>query len=601
MKSIRWRMTSLYLLIIAISLSGIGVYFIWRLEVFYMDNLQSHMLSETRVMTELFSTLQEEGTFEHKVDEVCRRLGRETGNRVTVVAADGEVLGDSHEEIQLMENHLDRPEIRDALNRGRSTTRRFSSTLERDMYYLALMIDEQNPAAGFVRLSVPLADINENISRMRIILASWVLLSLLLAALISLRFSRRLIRPLEEIGMVARAITSGDFEQKAQIQTDDELGVLGRTINRMGQTLKEKVQQISQEKNKLESVMSAMTSGVLLCDPHGRVNYINEAALATFGAENKQVVGFPLQTAIRNILLYENLQEVLKTGEMKSFELNLFFPETRVVQVNMVPIKENSQQEIMNVLAVFHDITGIRSLERMRSEFVANVSHELRTPLTTIKGYAETLLDEHNRTNPEVVERVLIIIDKEAGRLARLLKDLLNLSQIESSKAVMKKQKVNLYQVLKDAVSLFREQAADKSLAVELTPPDRQQPTITGDPDWLLQMFVDILDNAIKYTPAGGSILLKITRQSGQVVVSISDTGIGIPAKNLPYIFERFYRVDKARSRSVGGTGLGLAIVKHIADAHNGRVEVRSTVGEGTTFYVYLPLEYTGPAADENL
>ena len=595
MKSIRWRMTSLYLIIIAVSLSTIGGYFIWRLEVFYMDNLKRHLQNEVKIMVELFSALQEEDTFAENVNAVCERVGRETGNRVTFVAAGGEVLGDSHEDIDLMENHLHRPEIQDALDRGRGAGRRFSATMDKDMYYLALLMDETDPASGFVRISVPLAHINENIAQMRLILVSWVLLALILAALLSLRFSRRLIKPLDEIGMVARAITSGDFDQRVQVQTEDELGVLGRTINRMGQTLKEKVQQISQEKSKLESVMSSMTSGVILCDSGGRINYINEAAIETFGVEGKKVVGLPLQSAIRNFLLYEKLQEVLKTGEMKSFELNLFFPETRVVQVHMVPITGgiagDTGEEIISVLAVLHDITGIRSLERMRSEFVANVSHELRTPLTTIKGYAETLLEESNRTDPETVERILTIIDKEAGRLARLLKDLLNLSQIESSKAVMKKQKVDLYPVLEDAVSLLREQATEKTLHLEVEAPSRDLPTVTGDPDWLLQLFIDLLDNAIKYTPAGGRITLQITHQPGEVVVSITDTGIGIPAANLPYIFERFYRVDKARSRSVGGTGLGLAIVKHIVEAHNGRVEVQSTVGEGTTFHIHLPLE----------
>jgi len=587
-KSIRWRMTSLYLLIIALSLSTIGGYFIWRLEVFYMDNLRRHLLNEARLLVELFASLQEASSFAEKVDDVCRRMGQETGNRITFIAADGTVLGDSHEAIARMENHLQRPEIQDALDRGKGTTRRFSSTIDEDMFYLALRMEEGDPGAGFVRISVPLAHIKENISQMRLILLSWILLALVLAGMLSLRFSRRLIRPLEEIGMVARAITLGDFDQRVQVQTRDELGVLGETINRMGSTLKEKVQQISQEKSKLETVMSAMTSGVFLCDARGTVNYINVAAQDLFGVQSAKIVGLPLQVAIRNFLLYEKLQDVLQTGEMRSFELNLFYPETRVVQVHMVPIHDERGREIISVLAVMHDITGLRSLERMRSEFVANVSHELRTPLTTIKGYAETLLEEENRRDPETVVRILTVIDREAGRLARLLKDLLNLSQIESSKAVMKKQQVDLTQVLQEAVTLLQAQAREKSLEICLEALPDPRPTLNGDPDWLLQLFIDLLDNAIKYTPEGGAITVTLARQQGELVVAVADTGIGIPARHLSSIFERFYRVDKARSRSVGGTGLGLAIVKHIIEAHGGRVEVQSKVGEGTTFRLYF-------------
>jgi len=588
-KSIRWRMTSLYLLIIALSLSTIGGYFIWRLEVFYMDNLRRHLLSEARLLVELFASLQEASSFAETVDDVCRRMGQETGNRITFIAADGRVLGDSHEDIARMENHLQRPEIQDALGRGKGTIRRFSSTIDEDMFYLALRMDEGDPGAGFVRISVPLAHIKENISQMRLILLSWILLALVLAGLLSLRFSRRLIRPLEEIGMVARAITLGDFDQRVQVQSKDELGVLGETINRMGRTLKEKVQQISQEKNKLETVMSAMTSGVFLCDARGAVSYINEAALDLLGVEAPKVVGLPLQVAIRNFLLYEKLQDALQTGEMRSFELNLFYPETRVVQVHMVPIHDDRGREIISVLAVMHDITGLRSLERMRSEFVANVSHELRTPLTTIKGYAETLLEEETRRDPETVARILRVIDKESGRLARLLKDLLNLSQIESSKAVMKKQQVDLAQVLQEAVTLLQAQAREKSLEIRLEALPESRPTVNGDPDWLLQLFIDLLDNAIKYTPEGGVITVTLDRQAEELLVAVTDTGIGIPTRHLPYIFERFYRVDTARSRSVGGTGLGLAIVKHIVEAHGGRVDVQSRVGEGTTFRLYFP------------
>ncbi|HAP31855.1 MAG TPA: PAS domain-containing sensor histidine kinase, partial [Firmicutes bacterium] len=217
-------------------------------------------------------------------------------------------------------------------------------------------------------------------------------------------------------------------------------------------------------------------------------------------------------------------------------------------------------------------------------------SHELRTPLTVIKGYTETLLDEQNWQDPKMAERILTIIDKEAERLSRLLKDLLDLSQIESSKGVMKKQKVDLKNVVEEAVSLLRGHSEAKNLEVNLIIHGHELRNIWGDPDWLLQMFIDILENAIKYTPQGGRIEIKLQEKGKELLAAVKDTGIGIPARNIPYIFERFYRVDKGRSRRLGGTGLGLAIVKHILEAHGGHVTVESSVGVGTTFSVYLPL-----------
>ncbi|MDO9534866.1 MAG: histidine kinase dimerization/phospho-acceptor domain-containing protein, partial [Bacillota bacterium] len=350
------------------------------------------------------------------------------------------------------------------------------------MYYAALVIDEGSAAGDIIRFAVPLSFIKGSIAQLRLILLSVLLFVLTTAAILSLRFSRSLVNPIEEIGSVARFISSGNFDRKVLFKSGDELGVLAQTINDMGQTLKEKVWQISQEKSKLETVMSAMTSGVILCNGRGNLDFINDAAEKIFGVNRENVVGLSLQAALRNFLLHENLQEVLKTGDLKSFELNLFVPDTRVLQVHMVAVRGHSAKEVMGALTVLYDITGLRSLERMRSEFVANVSHELRTPLTVIKGYAETLLDETNWEKPVVVRNILTIIDKEAERLARLLKDLLDLSRIESSKSIMKKQELNIVQVLMDARSLLESPATDKAINVSIHHPQEDLNLIQGDP-----------------------------------------------------------------------------------------------------------------------
>jgi len=409
--------------------------------------------------------------------------------------------------------------------------------------------------------------------------------------LMAFRYAGGLRRSITESERTVRALAASDFDSMVSRPGQrEEMNGLTQALDDLAQVLHKKFMHLSREKNRLQAAMEAMHDGVIISNGDGRITYINKAAVNFFGVGEQKVIGLTLQAALRNFLLNENLETVRRRGEPRAFELNLFYPENRVLQVNMIPLLQTEGDLLSGVLTVLHDITGFRSLERMRSEFVANVSHELRTPLTVIKGYTETLLDEQNWQDPKMAERILTIIDKEAERLSRLLKDLLDLSQIESSKGVMKKQKVDLKNVVEEAVSLLRGHSEAKNLEVNLIIHGHELRNIWGDPDWLLQMFIDILENAIKYTPQGGRIEIKLQEKGKELLAAVKDTGIGIPARNIPYIFERFYRVDKGRSRRLGGTGLGLAIVKHILEAHGGHVTVESSVGVGTTFSVYLPL-----------
>lgn len=589
LRSIRWRLAMLHFIIVTVSLLAIGGYLIWRIERFYMTDLEDQMVNEALITAELINNLLQAENSDQLIDQTCKTIGDKTGHRTTFLTPDGWVIGDSREEPHLMENHLNRPEIQSALEQGKGASQRYSSMLAMDMYYVALLLERDGETAGIIRLAVPLSYIRSSISQLRAILVSGLFLALFLSSLLSLRFSGKIIRLLDEVGRVARGIAAGNFEKRVAYQRDDELGVLARTINEMGETLQENVEQIVGAKNRLETVMSAMTSGVILFNERGNVDFINDAIENIFGLNKDRVVGEPVNKAFRNYLLYNQLQKVLASGELRSFDLNLFFPETRVFQVHMIPIKDHVSAKTTGALAVLYDVTGLRSLERMRSEFAANVSHELRTPLTTIKGYAETLLDQTNWQEPQTAFRFLKIIDKEAERLARILDDLLKLSQIESHKGIMKKQMVFIRQSVEEAISLLGKQAAAKKLEVKLEV-GTGACSVQGDPDWLLQLFIDLLDNAIKYTPQGGRIVFAIEEKGNECSVAVSDTGIGIAPEDLPYIFERFYRADKARSRRLGGTGLGLAVVKHVVEAHNARIEVASTVGEGSTFSVFFPM-----------
>ncbi len=587
MRSIRWRLVQLHFLIVTVSLLTIGGYLIWRLESFYLSSLEAQIINETLITAELINSLFYEENSEQLIDEICKVIGAKTGHRVTFLDPDGRVIGDSWEEAHLMENHLDRPEIQAALRLGKGFSQGYSTTLTKEMYYVALVLEGEKGIEGIIRLAVPFSFIRNNISQWRTILITGLFLTLFLSLLLNLRFSNKIIRPLEEVGKVAKAIAGGDFKKRVTYKQNDELGTLAMTINNMGDKLQQNVERMAYEKNRLETVMSVMTSGVILCNERGEVDFINNAVEAILGFAKEKVIGQPVNIAFRNYLLYSQLQEVLAKGEIKTFDLNLFFPETRVFQVHMIPIM-NYAAKTTGALAVLYDITGLRSLERMRSEFAANVSHELRTPLTTIKGYAETLLDETNWCDKETVSRFLRIIDKEAERLARIMDDLLKLSQIESNKGVMKKQKVIINETVREAISLLEQQAAAKGLEVRLEA-ELEGCNVQGDPDWLLQLFIDLFDNAIKYTPEGGKIVFTLGKKGNEYTVAVSDTGIGIAAEDLPYIFERFYRADKARSRRLGGTGLGLAVVKHIVEAHNARIEVKSAPGEGSTFTVFFP------------
>ncbi len=588
-QSIRFRLTFMFLFIISVSFLALSEYFLWQMKEFYLQSLEEQTYQKARVITSTITELSKDETnFKEKVEHIIYSLRKDANVRTVFITGDGSMFGGLSGETA--DDHLQRPEVLAARKKAVRDFGDCAFTVDEDTFHFALILRVGEFEGSILRISEPLTHLKTSIARLKLTLFFGLLTALGISTLVSLRFSRKVTKPLEEMGEVAQSISRGDFDREVSRQSVDELGVLAVTINEMGQTLKGKVEQISNEKNKLETVMSAMTSGVILCNIMGKIDFINDSALNLFGIKRKDVLDFSLLGSLRNYLLYENLQEVLQKGEPRFFELNLFFPEARVLQVHMVPIYKG-RDETMGALAVLHDITGLRSLERMRSEFAANVSHELRTPLTTIKGYAETLLDKNNWKNVDEVMQILAIIDREAERLARLLKDLLDLSQIESSKGIMKKQKVDIRQVAEEAVLLLQSQASEKRQEVNIFAPEKELITIQGDPDWLLQLFIDMLDNAIKYTPQGGRIDISFERKLREVVVSIRDTGIGIPAKKLQYIFERFYRVDKARSRRLGGTGLGLAIVKHIVEAHNARVDVKSYPGVGTTFLFYFPTD----------
>lgn len=396
-----------------------------------------------------------------------------------------------------------------------------------------------------------------------------------------------LIKPLGEIVAVAQDMAKGDLDQEIRIYTNNEIGDLARSINYMARQLKNNLDDIVLEKNRIQAILSSMADGVIAMDAWGRIILLNPVVEELFKITMAASRGKNILRVIRNCELEKMLNQALETGRTMQKQIQILTPEPRIFQVHITPL-QNPGTDRGGVVAVLRDITERKLLEEMRSEFVANVSHELRTPLTSIRGFAETLLDGALE-DTGVARRFLKIINVETERLSRLIDELLNLSRLENHKSVPNLQPLKMEELINRVVAVLQPRAAEKQLTIKVEVPENF-PLVQADPDMIYQVLINLIDNAVSYTQPGGEIKISASAGQDEIKVDVQDNGIGIPAESLPRVFERFYRVDKARSREQGGTGLGLSIVKHIIDAHRGSVQVESEVGVGSTFSFVLPL-----------
>lgn len=412
-----------------------------------------------------------------------------------------------------------------------------------------------------------------------------VFLVLLLSFFVVYRVVREVMEPLRRITEVAQRMAEGDLEQEIRISSRDEIGILAASLNNMARRLKENIDQITEERNKLAAILSSMDEGVLAIDRQGNIILINPVVEKLFRVTAEEAVGRNVIEVIRNYELERLIRKALEENIHQAVEMSFLMPDPRIFRVQLVPLRRG--EEMAGIVVVLRDISELRRLEQMRSEFVANVSHELRTPLTSIRGFTETLLDGALE-DPTVARHFLQIIHDEAERLTRLINDLLSLSALESRRREPNRKLLDWHRLVGEVVSMLAPLVQGKNLEVEVKVAE-DLPPVPADRDMMGQMLINLLDNAIKYTPDGGKIKVAVWGEGDNLVLQVADTGIGIPPESLPRIFERFYRADKARSRELGGTGLGLAIVKHIVEAHGGRIEVESRVNGGTSFTVYLP------------
>ncbi len=584
---IHYKITLVFGIIIAVILFGIYFYLNNSLREHTYQRIKTNLLRQVC----LTRSFLEQGFIEdiqpQEFDAIADKIGKNLSLRVTIIGLDGTVIGDSElddEELLGVENHLYRPEVQEALGSGIGESRRFSTTIKKDMFYIATGYGK-GETQGIVRLSMPLVEIGLISNRLKTTLVISLFVAFILALISSFLVSVFISRPVRQISIVAQAIAKGDFLRKITIASNDEIGDLAKAFNYMSEQIRLRVEQVTASKLRLEAVLLSMFEGVMVVDLNGTILLMNQSLSDFFHIKQEPTGKKPLEV-IRNIEIQEIVEAVLKMRQgVKSREISVLLPEEKILLVHATPVVRSGRPE--SAVLVFHDITNLRRLEKIRRDFVANVSHELRTPVASIKGFAETLLEgalEDKKNARDFIK----IIHADSDRLAKLIDDLLDLSKIESGKLQLALQPVALMPVVKRVVSGLSKHIEDKSIIISIDIPERM-PEILVNEAGLARVLLNLIDNAIKYTQEKGMVTISAKDKDKFVQVDISDNGIGIPEKDLSRLFERFYRVDKAHSRELGGTGLGLSIVKHIIHAHNGEVSVRSTVGQGSVFTFTIP------------
>ena len=584
---LRLKLIISYVLVVLVSFGFVAFYLSKNLEDHSLGELKSSLINQAYLISAELNTSDlkaaEFDSLEAKAKEISERIRC----RITIINNQGVVLADSNkseEDIPGMDNHAGRPEIKQALEGKTGIETRYSATLKIDMLYVALPIKDKNSIVGAVRVSLPVSSVREALFTIRKTVFIGFVFALALAFVLASILSRQIIKPIHKIIRASRRFSKGDFSRKIFQDSEDEIGELSLTLNKMAQQIQEKISQIETQNQKMTAIFSNMAEAVLVIDKTLHVVSINPAGEKIFGVKKNIVENKLFLEAIPNNDILEVVNKALNEGKPISQEMNLVWPLQRVFQINASAIFESDVTS--GCLLVIRDITEIRRLETMRRDFVANVSHELKTPLTSIKGFIETLMegavdDKENRMN------FLRIIHEHSERLNSLINDLLDLSYLESKQAGLNKEELDLGKLIATVISGFKAQAKQKD--VEITSRIADRTIIEADKDKIEQVFINLIDNAIKFNKKGGTIGIYSEDLGDKIKIIVEDSGIGIPAKDIGRIFERFYRVDKARSRQMGGTGLGLSIVKHIIELHGGSVGIDSTEGLGSRFWLILP------------
>jgi len=509
-----------------------------------------------------------------ELDKYIKDISKKMNIRITIIDNDGNVLSDSNENPKFMDNHIDRDEIVQAIDKKFGFAVRYSNTLKKKMLYIAKSITYDNKTVAFFRISSFIDDIDKIIFNyvLNIIIFSLLITFFSVASILMIYFNLK--KNVLKFSELSKKVAEGDFEVKFNIEDNFESRILAKSFNNMMLKLNDIFNELSSEKEELNSIIDNINDGIAVLDKNGVILRVNNSFKKIVSNDSPEKKYY--WEIIRDSNFEKLINRVNAKNKFENSEINIK-NESFFLSVNYISLKNE-------IVLVFYDITEIKEFEKIKKEFVTNVSHELNTPLTSIKGYIETIIEEDNI---ESIKKYLTIISKNTDRLINIVKDILMLSSLDEKKVLLI-DNVDLKVLIENIISIFNQKLKDKNLALNFKFLN-ETPIIKGDSFKLEQLFINLLDNSIKYTEEG-SISLNITRNQSEVVVEIEDTGIGIPEGDIKKIFDRFFVVDKSRSRETGGTGLGLAIVKNIVMLHNGKIFVQSRVGEGTKFSVHFPI-----------
>lgn len=585
------RILLTYIILAPLLLISLEFYLSREVKDSYIANLKDSLIIQARLIAD-----QIPPSFATNLDDFCKTFKEKAGARITIIDSSGKVLGDSDQFSGSMENHLNRPEIQAADISNIGSSIRFSKTISRDLFYLAIAVN-QDSNKRFVRLSLPLHDVEAavNTVRIRIIIVS--LAAFLLIVVIGLVQSRKVAKSLEEITSFSKEIAAGNLKKRLFVKERDEFVELGRNISDMAQELSARIQQSEEEKDKIEAILKNMSDGLILTDAKG-VILLGNSAIRNLFAIQSDIEGKTLTESLRNAELMEIVESIVSGREKISREIRINRPRELYLMVTATPYySAHPSREVCGVVLTFHDITRLKKLEEIRKDFVANVSHEIKTPITAIKGFAETLI-EGALDDRDNARKFLLTIKQNSERINSIVDDLLTLSRIELGDIKIEKEVVNLEEIVDTVFTTLKEKADRKNLYLKkkIAPETLE---LRADRNRLIQILLNLVDNGIKFTESGG-VTVRVKNEKSKAAgeeeknfmeILIEDTGIGIPRKHLSRLGERFYRVDRARSRELGGTGLGLAIVKHLVKAHGWEMKIEGTEGAGTIVRLICPVD----------